>query len=155
MRGTQQTRGVRVGVAPVPILHARVSEDGKTFAFVQEERIRRQGYIKTLAGRLCDVTIRKHRNRRSDKQNKWWWGLAVPLMAQSIGYDRHEHEYLHYALVSKCFGTTFDPILKMERPNKRSSKLTTKEFSDLMEWAVRWAATEYGIVVPLPNEAEV
>ena len=138
----------------VPILHARVSEDGKTFAFVQEERMRRQGYIKTLAGKLCDVTIREHKNRRSAKQNAWWWGIAVPLIAHELGYDKHEHDRVHYALVCKCFGTTFDPVLEVERSNIRSSKMTTAQFSELMEWAVRWAATEHGIVVPLPNEAE-
>jgi hypothetical protein len=41
-----------------------------------------------------------------------------------------------------------------EWPAKTSSQLSTKEFSDYMEWLVRWAAMEHGIRVPLPGESE-
>lgn len=137
---------------PVPVFHALVTDDGK-LVFPDGERGLRQGYLKRLAGRPVDVTVRIHRNRRSSQQNRWHFGIAIPLIAQELGYDRHEHEALHYALVAKCFGTTFDKRLNQDVPNVRSSHLSTSEFSELMEWEVRWAATEYGIVVPLPNEA--
>ncbi len=120
--------------------------------FSGDERPLRRGFLRRLAGKDVDVVIRPHRNRRSDQQNKWHWGVAVPLIAQELGYDKHEHEHVHYALVAKCFGTTFDPKLQQEIPNKRSSELTTTEFSELMEWEVRWAAQEYGIEIPLPDE---
>ena len=107
-----------------------------------------------LAGVAVDVVVKKHRNKRSDRQNRWHWGIAVPLIAHELGYDKHEHEDVHYALVAKCFGTHWDDKLKQEIPNVRSSELTTAQFSELMEWEIRWAAQEYGIVVPLPNEAE-
>lgn len=141
-------------MALVPIFHGAVSAEGKLL-FDQAEAGLRHGHLKTLAGRPVDVVVKLHRHHRSTAQNKWHWGIAVPLIAHALGYDKHEHDDVHYALVAKCFGTHFDPILKQEVPNVRSSALKTTEFSELMEWEVRWAASEHGIVIPLPNEAEV
>lgn len=107
-----------------------------------------------LAGKRAEVVFRKPKSKRSLEQNKWHWGIAVPMIADSLGYDRHEYKEVHYALVAKCFGTKFDPKLKIEIPNKRSSELTTREFAELMEWEVRYAAQEWGVVLPLPGEAE-
>lgn len=137
----------------VPVFHGQVSADGETLTLVPTERDRRRGFLRSLAGCDVDVVVKRHRDRRSDKQNKWWWGIAVPLIAHELGYDKHEHDAVHYALVAKCFGTKVDPVLKQEIPNVRSSNLNTAQFSELMEWAVRWAATEHGIEVPLPGDA--
>lgn len=136
------------------IFHGRVSDDGSRIEFEQAERFQRKGHLKKLAGRQVEIVIRPFYKRRSDRQNKWHWGVAVPLIASELGYDKHEHEDLHYALVAKCFGVHFDPRTKQEIPNVRSSSLTTAQFSELMEWEVRWAASEHGINVPLPGEAD-
>lgn len=137
----------------VPVFHGEVTEDGRVL-FDEDERRLRQNYLRQMAGKRVDVTVKVHRNQRSLDQNAWHWGVAIPVIANAIGYDKHEHDDLHYALVAKCFGTHFDEKLKQDVPNVRSSSLTTAQFSELMEWEVRWAATEYGIVVPLPNESE-
>lgn len=135
----------------LPVFHGTVSADGR-LVLDDDERLRRQGYLRTLAGKRVDVVVKPYHRRRSDPQNKWWWGIAVPLIAHELGYDKHEHEQLHYALVAKCFGTTTDQKLHQEIPNVRSSQMTTVQFSELMEWAVRWAAQDYGIEIPLPGE---
>jgi len=109
----------------------------------------------TLEGKDVDVVVRKHTKRRSLPQNAWWWSMAVPLIAAEVGYEPHDkdgHELVHYGLVAKCFGTTWNEKLKIDVPNVRSSKLSTEEFSKLMEWGVRYAATEYGLDLPMPDE---
>jgi hypothetical protein len=141
-------------MALVPIFHGFVTDDGARIQFEPREDNLRRGYLKRLAGQPVDVVVKVHRNKRSDKQNAWWWTVPIPLIAAEVGYDKHEHEMLHYALVSKCFGTVWDDRMKQEIPKVRSSELTTTQFSELMEWVVRWAAQEYGIPIPLPNEAE-
>ena len=119
------------------------------------ERTRFTEYVKALPDGPMEVVVRRRQQQRSLDQNAWIWGVAYPVIAEELGYDKHEHEDLHYALVAKCFGEHFDKRLGAMVPNKRSSKLTTKEFSDYMEWLVRFAATELGgILVPLPNESE-
>jgi hypothetical protein len=137
-------------MALVPIFHGVVTKGA--IQFLPRERDLRQGWLRSLEGLPVDVVV-KVQDRRSDSQNKWWWGVAVPLIAYELGYDKHELEAVHYALVSKCFGVKPDRLLG-EVPNVRSSHLTTVQFSELMEWAVRWAAQEMGIMVPLPHEAE-
>src|SRR5512138_2694977 len=61
------------------------------------------------AGKRVEVVLRRPRSKRSLSQNRWWFGIAVPMIAESLGYDRHEHDQVHYALVSKCFGVRQDP----------------------------------------------
>ena len=114
-----------------------------------------KGYVKRLANQPVTLVLKKRGSQRSLDQNAWVWGVAYPVIAEELGYDKHEHDDLHYALVAKCFGEHFDKRVGAMVPNKRSSKLTTKEFNEYMEWLVRFAATELGgIVVPLPGESE-
>ncbi len=139
-------------MAAIPVFHGVVTKAGR-LELLDVERIRRRVYLLGMAGKPVEIVIKVQRERRSTKQNAWWWGIAVPLIAHELGYDRHEHDRLHYALVSLCFGTTVDAVTKQEIPNVRSSQLTTVQFSELMDWAVRWAAQEHGIVIPLPDES--
>lgn len=138
-------------MTPVPLFKGRVLPGGLLVLDRPKDYAR---YVRSFAGAFIEVTLRKQRSKRSLDQNAWHWGVALPIIAQELGYDRHEHDVLHYALVAKCFGVHHDAKLQQDIPNVRSSKLSTAEFSQLMEWEVRWAATEYGIVVPLPNESE-
>lgn len=140
-------------MGPIPVFHGEVSDDGRLLLAAAEQGLR-LGYLKRLAGKPVEVIIRPQRKRRSDQQNRWHWGVAVPLIAQELGYEKHEHADVHYALVAKCFGTKFDPKLQQEIPHVRSSGLTTAQFSELMEWEVRFAATELGLVIPMPHEVE-
>jgi hypothetical protein len=103
-------------------------------------------------GRLCVLSLRPRRAKRSLDQNAWIWGVAYPRLAEELGYDRHEIPDLHYSLVALWGGTHRDPRTGVEVPNKHSSALTTVEFGEFMEWLVRWAASEHGIVLTLPDE---
>lgn len=133
-----------------PIFTGRVTEDGRLKADAPHDF---GAHLCTLKGLPVEIVVRKRRSKRSLDQNAWHWGIAVPMIADALGYDKHEHEQVHYALVAKCFGTHSDPKSGLEIANVRSSRLSTKEFSELMEWEIRFAA-ELGIVVPLPNEVE-
>lgn len=137
----------------VPVWRGTVTADGRLELYGLQASDRR-AYLRSLAGRDVDVIVRRHRKQRSVDQNAWLWGLALPVLADGLGYNEHEHEMLHYSLLSECFGTTYDPRMGREWPAKTSSQLSTKEFSDYMEWLVRWAAMEHGIRVPLPGESE-
>lgn len=125
-----------------------VSDDGTRLSLDGQSKSR----LKALAGQHID--IRPVKRTRSLEQNAWVWGVAYLHLADTLGYDRHEIEDLHYGLVAKWGGEHFDKRLGAMVPNKRSSKLTTKEFSDYMEWLVRFAAQECGCVIPLPDEAD-
>ncbi len=135
---------------PIPVWSGVVSRGG----VLLDARPQFDAYAKTMEGQRVELVLRKRKSQRSLDQNAWIWGVAYPLLAFGIGYDAHEHEDLHYSLIEKWGGTHFDTRLRTLVPNKRSSHLTTKEFSDYMEWLVRFAA-ECGVIIPLPDEAEV
>jgi hypothetical protein len=97
------------------------------------------------------VTLDPPKRTRSLDQNAWLWGVALPMIADDIGYDKHEHELLHYELLAERFGRVERPG-GLVLPRRTSSKMTTAEFSEYMEWLVRFAATKFGVTLPLPGE---
>jgi hypothetical protein len=48
-------------MAPVPVFHAPVSENGK-LVLEPAERYQRQGYLRRLAGKSVDVVVKPHRH---------------------------------------------------------------------------------------------
>jgi hypothetical protein len=131
-------------------LPARVEQGGLRWRDVSLAAVA----LSKLEGCDVDVAVAKHHAGRSLAQNRAWWGITIPIIADHLGYDMHEHEMVHYALVAKCFGETRDERLGHDVPNVRSSKLTTAQFTQLMDWAQRFAATEWGVVIPSPNEPD-
>lgn len=138
----------------VPVFNGRVSDDGTRLELDGIEAPLRKRYLRTLAGKRIGLVIRERRSQRSLDQNGWLWGVALPVLAEALGYDEHEHEVLHYSLLGECFGYQYDPRTGHQVLARTSSQLTTKEFSDYMDWLVRWAATEHNCKVPLPGESE-
>lgn len=137
----------------VPVFNGVVTPDGR-LELDGIEAIQRKRYLRSLAGRRIGIVIRERRAQRSSNQNAWLWGIALPLLADELGYDEHEHETLHYALLGECFGHVYDPRSGQTVLAKTSSQLNTKEFAEYMEWLVRWAATEHNCRIPLPGESE-
>jgi hypothetical protein len=115
---------------------------------------KRRQHLESLDGKVIEAVIRQRKKKRSHDQNAWLWGVALPLLADSLGYDKHEHESLHYQLLAECFGSAYDQRFGREVPRVTSSRLSTKEFSDYMEWLVRWAAVEHNCLIPLPDEGK-
>jgi len=134
-------------MAMTPIFRGRVLDGGLLCLDRPKDYAR---HVRSLAGKYVEVLVRQQRTKRSNQANRWHWGIAVAMIAEYLGYDKHEHEQVHYALVAKCFGTRV--VNGLEVPNVRSSRLSTAEFSELMEWEVRYAAQEWGLIIPLPNE---
>jgi len=132
-----------------PVWLARVTEDGM-LEYVAPYEL--QAYLNRWAGRMMDVAMWPHSTRRSQRQNRWWFGIFIPALANDLGWDRHDRMKLHYALVSLCFGTTFDERLGIDVPNVRSSGLNTREFSTLMEWGVRYAAETHHCYILMPDD---
>lgn len=136
-----------------PIFPAVVDSDAKLRV---EDRTAWAHHVKKYVGRKVEIVLRLRTSKRSDAQNRWIWGIAYPLLGQHWGYERTEHEQMHYGLLAQCFGTKVDTRFGVRVPKVvSSSKLSTVEFSEYMEWLVRYAAVEEGIRIPLPNEVDL
>lgn len=103
-------------------------------------------------GQRVDVEIRPRKSRRSGAQNAAFWAAVTPW-ARELGYEPVE---LKNELLGLLWGYDehVSPLTGEVRrvPVKgASSKLTTAEFCELMEFAVMKAA-ETGYVMLLPDE---
>jgi hypothetical protein len=111
-----------------------------------------QAYVRQFSGDEVEIEIRKRRTKRSERQNRAFWAALTPW-AHELGYEPTELKNELMGLlwgydegVSKLTGE-----VRMVPRKCRSSKLTTKEMSDLMEFAAVKAA-ETGYVMVLPDE---
>lgn len=137
--------------SPVPLFLAQV----RRRAVVLDRPQDFARYLGGLEGERVELVVRKRRTKMSNPQMRWWRGVAVPMVAEALGYDKHERDELHYWLLMECFGTKeFRGRLIANVPH--SSDLPVNLASELMEWVVRWAPEHCGgLVIPLPGEVDM
>lgn len=124
-----------------------VSEDGKLFLFNQGGYT---GFLKHLAGKRVTLTIGEDKPTRSSNQHRYYFGVVVKTIAEELGYTSDElHEALKYKFLRlEAEPDKFRPLVSM----RSTTSLKTDEFEQFLEQVRIWAATDLGIVVPLPNE---
>jgi hypothetical protein len=104
-------------------------------------------YLASIAGEV-DITIAKHRKSRSERENRYYWGVVIPILQMHIGEENKEvvHEWVQIAVghvqmmpvgIQVPFGT---------------KNLTTEEFEAYATKVRMWASKELGVYIPLPNE---
>jgi hypothetical protein len=97
------------------------------------------------------VTVEPYKKTRSTSQNAYLWGVVYPLIVQHLdGWTADDvHEFFlgqHYGWETlEGFGR------KKMKPIKRSSRLSTIEFNEHVEFIQRFMA-EKGAYIPDPNE---
>ncbi len=122
-----------------------VSADGKLkidAASVFREHVQR------LSGQRVEVVVRPHRKKRSQRANRYYWGVVIPLLAEEFGYDRqdmHEVMAMHLLRIEDC------PVTGVPR-RKRTPNCDSKEFAEYVDACIRIAA-EHGVRIPEPGEA--
>lgn len=136
--------------APTPIWPAVVDDHGTLRLDDRDAFLR---YVKTFAGTRVELVVRKRKSQRSLQQNRLLWRLLT-ILAEELGYDAHEREVLHYALLEKHYGKEFDERLGMAVLRTTSSGLDTSAFTEHIDWLVRFAASELHVVLPLPGEVD-
>ena len=96
------------------------------------------------------VEIVEHRERRSDAQNRYLWGVCYAELQRVTGQDAADwHEYM----LGECYGWETVEMMgrKKLRPMRRSSKMDKSEFAEYVAFIQRRAA-EHNIYIADPNE---
>ena len=99
------------------------------------------------------VTIEPIRDTRSIQMNSYLWGVVYPTILKEpllAGWrDKDIHEYF----LGEFFGWQRLEGLGLVRevPKRRSSKLTTGEFTEYAAYLKRAAAQRFGLYIPDPD----
>jgi len=117
-------------------------ENGKIEGFSRE--FFRSQVSRCVPGRYI-MTIEKDHPTRSNKENRYYWGLILKIVGDELGYSPEE-----------CHAIFGEMFLSYEKNGRRFIKTTTKlktvEFEEYLEKVRRFAAMELSINLPLPNE---
>jgi hypothetical protein len=139
---------------PVPIFSGNIVEN--KLKLFDHERKAISRWISTFKnGTKIDIVIRKHTKKRTNDQNKYYWGIVIPILADYFGYDTAED--VHADLKLK-----FNPIQSKIDPDKTiggtTTKLSTVDFysadDSYVERICRWASEEFSIYIPPPQKSE-
>ena len=107
-----------------------------------------EAYLKSFKpDTRLEIVIKKYVPKRTDSQNKYYWGVVVKMIADYTGMDKDStHDGLRQI------------FLKVEHEKlptiKSTAKLSTIEFAEYIEQCVIWAATFLGLVIPDPYAIE-
>jgi len=109
-----------------------------------------QRFIAALpASKSWRVEVCEHRERRSDAQNRYLWGVCYAELQRATGQEADDwHEYM----LGECYGWETVEMMgrKKLHPMRRSSKMDRTEFAEYVAFIQRRAA-EHGIFIPDPD----
>lgn len=95
-------------------------------------------------GKPLEVIVRRKMSKRSDPQNKYYWGVVLAIISEHTG---HTAEELHEAFKQKFLKKFINKGLVFARSTTALNKI---EFADYLDKVIQWAA-EWEIVIPDSN----
>jgi hypothetical protein len=109
--------------------------------------------VSTLKDGAYEVSIRR-KNRRSNPQNNYYWGIIIPeirLRLTELGH-RVEDEQVHELLKAKFLSVPISNDQgEVEHLPGSTAGLNKAEFSEYMDRTREWAAEFLGIEIPDPE----
>lgn len=107
----------------------------------------------SLTNSAVELVIRKKRVKRSDRQNRYYFGVVLAEIASCAGYRRADIYQLHDALAYKFLPLPNCPITGSPR-RMRTPDTDTAEFCAYIEQVIQWAAETWGVVIPDAHAVE-
>lgn len=111
---------------------------------------------KVFDGKEIELTIRKKRKRRSDPQNRYYFGVVVEMvriglkdMTGEIFNSDEAHDFLKMRFLKRPLADTNGE--QIGEKVLSTTKLDTIEFSEYIEQCCAFAAEYLGISIPPPE----
>ena len=100
---------------------------------------------------LCTL---KRGTIRTNQQNRYLFGVAYDNILAHPELEGWTKEDLHDFFLIKVFGSEVIEFQghKRHKALKRSSRLSTDEFSGFVDYIIQFAAERLGIVIPPPED---
>ena len=102
---------------------------------------------------LYEQIIRSIRKKRTDKQNRYYWGVVIDYIARQMGES--DREEVHKSLARNFLGfeeQSYGGVSFEKVPSTTS--LSTEEFTEYIEIVRRWAAEFLYINIPDPEQID-
>ena len=132
---------------PLPIFTGTVLNGRLTL----DEPERFKTYVQSLSGRVVDVTVCKHREKRSNPQNALYWSCYVAPLASHHGWDADDmHEYLKL----ECNPVMLHVNGQEVKVGGSTAKMDRAEFTAYLERIERHPVSE-GFIFPHEDRVEV
>ena len=133
--------------SPVPVFPVKVDDQARLHV---ADKPALQRYLSTLAGKDAELIIRLPKQVRSLDQNAYWHAVPVRLLAEHTGYSEKE---MSDAMLGECFGWKKGPVGRDIPVKESTADLTVDEFTQLIDWALKWGPEFHGVPIPAPGEA--
>ena len=118
--------------------------------------------VKAFAGKSIEVTFRRVRNYRSSEQNRYYWGVVVPLVCEGFrdaGNDLQSSNPEHCQLIHDYLKSRFLPARTVADANGEqhslpptTTALSTSEMMDYIAQVQQFAAEFLNVNIPDPGE---
>ncbi len=103
---------------------------------------------KELEGEQIYLKIDKWFKKRSDRQNRYYHGVVVRILAEETGHSHKEiHGYLKDKFIKKRH------VLGENVAAISTTDLSTKEFEEYLRKIRMWASRDLETFIPAPNQA--
>jgi len=114
--------------------------------------------VSGFEGKDCLFTIERIKKNRSNQQNKFYWGVCLPLVQNGLKEATGEYrtmENIHYNILLKMFAPEKE-LINIESGEVISEKISSSEMSttEFMEYILeiqRWSAEFLNVIIPDPN----
>lgn len=113
--------------------------------------------IKSFNGLDVVLTIQKAKKTRSNNQNRYYWGLLIPLTQNAIKNEwgefwskqkTHDFYKLHFNFVEKVNENTSE-VIKIPKSTTDNTTTQQEEYhAQIREFLKDW----FNVTAPLPNE---
>lgn len=113
--------------------------------------------IASFEGKVIEITIQKKRKQRSNPQNRYYWGVIVPIWRNlllnewgEVHTNESTHEFLkmNFGYNERVDESTGE-IFRSPRSTTENSTVEMEEYHELLR---QKALEMFGAVIPLPNE---
>lgn len=94
-------------------------------------------FLDTLSGEV-EITISEIASR-SHFQNKYYWGIVIQTLLEDESFGGYSKYELHDAI-------------KEHFKVKSTSKMSVYEFHEFLDNVIRWAAMDFSVRIPDPDE---
>jgi hypothetical protein len=117
----------------------------------EAEKKRLYNILKKLKPVKYVLDIKQFRKKRSNRQNRYYWGVIIDILSKETGFFPDEmHELLKrkFLPVEKTIKQTGETVIV----GSTTTELDTFEGEQYFEQIRIWALTELDILIPMPGE---